>query len=56
MRSYVVEVSAELAERYGDWTRIDEIPAPLWFKVVPHEDGTAEVWLNSGEDRPKDLA
>ncbi len=51
--TYIVSVSRELVEEYLDWTRIQDLPA-CWFKVIPHDDGTAEVWLNSGEARPEE--
>ena len=52
-REYTVIISAELADQHREWTRIEDTGV-RWFKVVPHDDGTADVWLNTGEDEPKD--
>lgn len=52
-RVYTVSVAVELAERFMDWTRISEVGAD-WVKIVPGEDGSAEVWLSAGAEPPKD--
>lgn len=50
-RAYTVQVAHEIATLYTDWTRVDELDSD-WFKVVLHDDGTAEVLLAIGVEPP----
>lgn len=52
-RVYTVSVAAELVQPYTEWQRVRDIPAD-WVKVVPHGDGTAEVWFSKGDEPPRD--
>jgi hypothetical protein len=50
-RTYTVEITSALADDYLDWTSLKDIPAK-WIKVIPGEDGTAEVWFSTSDNRP----
>lgn len=52
---YRIPVAKEIVDKYKDrWTRVQiQDLDVMWFRVVPHDDGTAEVWLSSGEQPPE---
>jgi hypothetical protein len=43
-RTYTVQIAAELAQQFTDWTRVSDLDVDE-FKVDLREDGTAEVIL-----------
>lgn len=53
-RTYIVEVSAEIVERFTDWTSVESLDVEA-FKVIPHAGGIAEVQLRSKPPEPEDL-
>jgi hypothetical protein len=44
--TYTVKVAQAFVDQYAEWTRLADVAD--WIKVIPSDDGTAEIWLSKG--------